>query len=647
MTRLHDSSTDPFSAGTSSTDPSSAEPLSADDRGAQHVGPADPTSPGPTPVPALDGAGIEALQRRQLAKLLGEFAHERILVPQSDDDAWVVADDDGQPRWRFRATRHPLEHWRVDPSSVQRLDDDGSPQNDPEHLDAQQAVLDLRETLRLTDRVLPLYLEDLSATLLTSARRRALPAPTSPELSRAPLEVVEQHLDEGHPGFVANSGRIGCGAGEQDRWAPEAAHPARLVWLAARRSKCVVAVAGDLSEAEHQQIHLLPGELRRFREAVVAAGEEPSEFTPIPLHPWQWEHRILPGMLPDILRHDLILVGASEHRWRAQQSVRTFLDIDAPGRDYAKTALGVHSMGFLRGLSPHYMQAMPAISDWLSGIVEQDPLLRACGVEVLRERSSVGWLGDAHHRAGSGSDHTKQLAALWRESPVDRLAPGQEAASLAGVLHVDRDGVPLVRAWIERSGAPADEWVSALLRVYLLPVAHLLLSRSIALMPHGENVILRLADGLPVGAFWKDLGEEIVVMDDQPLPTGTERIRTVIEPSQQELSVHTDVLDGVLRHLGALLHADGLLAEQVFWRLAAQVLEEHREAHPQHWAAHDLLRPQFEHSCLNRLQLRDPQQMVDLSDPAGTLAKAGHLQNPLAAHRITAAAAASSAAEIA
>ena len=236
---------------------------------------------------------------------------------------------------------------------------------------------------------------------------------------------------------------------------------------------------------------------------------------------------------------------------------------------------------------------MPAISDWLDDIVSADPVLRECGVEVLRERSAVGWVGDAQHRSGLRSDHTKQLAALWRESPVARLAPGEQAASLAGVLHTDRNGVPLARAWIERSGVDAETWIRALLKVYLLPVAHLVLSRSIALMPHGENVILRLQDGLPVGAFWKDLGEEIAVMDDQPLPPQIERIRTLIEPESQELSVHTDVLDGVLRHLGALLHADGVLDEQRFWGAAAEVLDEHRAAHPELWRGHDLFREDF------------------------------------------------------
>jgi hypothetical protein len=39
------------------------------------------------------------------------------------------------------------------------------------------------------------------------------------------------------------------------------------------------------------------------------------------------------------------------------------------------------------------------------------------------------------------------------------------------------------------------------------------------------------------------------------------------------------------------------------------------------------------HSCLNRLQLRNNQQMVDLTDPAGNLQFAGTLRNPVAAFR--------------
>ena len=38
----------------------------------------------------------------------------------------------------------------------------------------------------------------------------------------------------------------------------------------------------------------------------------------------------------------------------------------------------------------------------------------------------------------------------------------------------------------------------------------------------------------------------------------------------------------------------------------------------------------FALSCLNRLQLRDSRQMVDLQDPAGSLQLVGELENPIA-----------------
>jgi hypothetical protein len=40
--------------------------------------------------------------------------------------------------------------------------------------------------------------------------------------------------------------------------------------------------------------------------------------------------------------------------------------------------------------------------------------------------------------------------------------------------------------------------------------------------------------------------------------------------------------------------------------------------------------PEFTLSCLNRLQLRNNEQMVDLADPAGALQLIGTLPNPIA-----------------
>ena len=51
---------------------------------------------------------------------------------------------------------------------------------------------------------------------------------------------------------------------------------------------------------------------------------------------------------------------------------------------------------------------------------------------------------------------------------------------------------------------------------------------------------------------------------------------------------------------------------------------------PEAAARYDVFRAEFRHSCLNRLQLRNTLQMVDLTDQAESLVFAGTLKNPIA-----------------
>ena len=79
-------------------------------------------------------------------------------------------------------------------------------------------------------------------------------------------------------------------------------------------------------------------------------------------------------------------------------------------------------------------------------------------------------------------------------------------------------------------------------------------------------------------------------------------------------------------------HPDG----DAFWSLAAQCLRDLQADHPEletTFARYDLFVDEFDHSCLNRLQLRNTLEMVDLSDQAQSLMFAGTLANPLARHR--------------
>jgi len=606
-----------------------SHPTTPGPAGAHLVG-AHPAALTPHPADHLTPEHLAAAQRHLVAKALAEFAHERLLAPGRDraagPDAYVVALDapTGPVAYRFRARRLALEHWVLDESTLTR-EVDGAPAD----LDVLDLVLELQPLLRIPDDLLALYLEELSATLASAAYKRAHPGPSAADLLHADLAGVEAAMTEGHPGFVANNGRIGYGVREHDAYAPEAGRDVRLVWLAVRRDRSHLALGDGLDE-DALYARELGGDVAGFADRLRGLGLDPAAYRYLPVHPWQWEHKVAVTFAPDVARRDLVLLGESVDAYRAQQSIRTFLNVTTPARDYVKTAVAIQNMGFLRGLSPAYMRATPAINDWVADLVHGDPELVACGVRVLREHASVGYTGDVYHRTPQPNAHRKMLAALWRESPVPLLGPGQRAATMAALLHRDADGAAYATAAVRASGLDPVDWLAAYLRVYLRPLVHCVRAHALAFMPHGENVILVLADHVPVGAFLKDIGEEVAVMDDRPLPPDVERVRALVDPAERADAILVDVLDGVLRHLAGILVTDGVLDEDAFWGTVARCLDEHAADHPDLPADVDVRVARFRHSCLNRLQLRNTLQMVDLADQAASFVYAGTLANPVA-----------------
>jgi siderophore synthetase component len=353
----------------------------------------------------------------------------------------------------------------------------------------------------------------------------------------------------------------------------------------------------------------------------------------LPVHPWQWENRIAVTYAADLARHDLVYLGPSADQYQPQQSIRTLANVTRPDRHYVKTAMSVLNMGFLRGLSEAYMRATPAINDWLADLVSRDSELRCVRFGILREVAAVGYRAGASALAApAGSPYRTMLAALWRESAVPRLAPGERLMTMAALLHVDADGSSLAAELVARSGLDPADWVNRYLRAYLVPVVHLLYGHDVALMPHGENVILVLRDNAVDRVILKDVGEEVIVVStERQLPAAIRRIQFDVPAQLRVLSVLTDVVDSFLRFLGARLDASGILREQRFWAIAADLLRDYQRRHPEAAGAiEQLFAPEFDRSCLNRLQLRKNTEMVDLDDPAYSLCLVGTLVNPLA-----------------
>ncbi|WP_221352696.1 IucA/IucC family protein [Streptomyces beigongshangae] len=575
-------------------------------------------------------------ERLLVRKALAEFAHERLITPEAvegedgGDGAYVVRSDDGLTSYRFTAVRRALDHWQVDAGSITRHRDGGELP-----LAALDFFIELRKSLGLSDEVLPVYLEEISSTLSGTCYKLTKPRPTSAELARSGFQEIETGMTEGHPCFVANNGRLGFGIHEYLSYAPETASPVRLVWLAAHRSRAAFTAGVGVEYESFLRGELGEETVDRFHGVLRDRGLDPADYLFIPVHPWQWWNKLTVTFAAEVARQHLVCLGEGDDEYLAQQSIRTFFNASAPEKHYVKTALSVINMGFMRGLSAAYMEATPAINDWLAQLVDNDPLLRSTGLSIIRERAAVGYRHLEYEAATDRySPYRKMLAALWRESPVPSLRDGETLATMASLVHVDDEGSSVAAALIERSGLTPVEWLRRYLRAYLTPLLHSFYAYDLVFMPHGENVILVLKDGVVERAVYKDIAEEIAVMDpDAVLPPAVERLRVDVPEDVKLLSLFTDVFDCFFRFLAANLAGEGVLAEDDFWRTVAECVREYQEAAPEladKFRQYDMFAPEFALSCLNRLQLRDNKQMVDLSDPAGALQLVGTLKNPIA-----------------
>ncbi|MEV1286564.1 IucA/IucC family siderophore biosynthesis protein [Micromonospora sp. NPDC049679] len=578
--------------------------------------------------------------RLLVRKALAEFAHERLLTPEPTAAApavastgerhYLVRSDDGEVAYRFAARLLALNHWQIDTDSITRR------RGDTElPLDALDFCIELRGALGLTDPILPVYLEEISSTLAGTAYKLDKPAVNAVDLARADYQTIETEMTEGHPGFVANNGRIGFGIHEYHRYAPEAANPVRLIWLAGHRDHTTFTCAADVDYDTFVRAELGDDTLAAFADTLSGLGLDPADYQLIPVHPWQWWNKLSVTFAGEVAQRRLVCLGPGPDEYLAQQSIRTFFNVTDPSRHYVKTALSVLNMGFMRGLSAAYMEATPAINDWLAELIDTDDVLKRTGLSILRERAAIGYRHRQYEAATDRySPYRKMLAALWRESPVPGLAPGRRLATMASLLHTDRDGRSIAAALIAESELSPELWLRRYLDAYLTPLLHSFYAYDLAFMPHGENVILVLDGGTVERAIFKDIAEEIVVMDpDADLPPQVQRIRAEVPEEMKLLSIFTDVFDGFLRYLSAILVVEGVLDEETFWRTVAECAADYAESVPQladRIRRHDLFAPEFALSCLNRLQLRNNQQMVDLADPAGALQLVGTLANPIA-----------------
>lgn len=576
----------------------------------------------------------EKVNRIHIKKILSEFSHERIITPEltgqhGEWGQYVVKEEHSDVAYHFEAKVLHLNHWYISEESIRKYKG-----GNPEVLDSLNFIVEFNKQLGIDEKSLLVYMEEVGNTLYGMAYMHEKHKNYTTELTAIDYQKIEGAMT-GHPRFIANNGRIGFNVTDYIAYAPETANPFSLVWLAAHKERAKFTTVPSLDYNKLMKQELGEEAIHHFNTIVEQRGVASDDYYFIPIHPWQWTNKLSHVFAADLALNYLIFLGESEDKYLPQQSIRTFYNVSNPDKFYVKTALSILNMGYVRGLSPYYMQTNPAINDWLKNLLESDAYLSENGFSVLREIATIGY-GHSHYEKAikNGSHYKKMLASLWRESPADKLDKGQEPMTMAALLHIDPDGKALLPAFIKASGLDTDTWLKHYFKAYLSPLIHCFYTYDLVFMPHGENLILVMENNIPVKAIMKDIGEEISLINtDMEVPEVVNRVLTTVEEAAKTLPIFTQLFDSFFRFMSAILVEHTEYSEENFWALVAETIIAYQEAHPNLQAkfdTYDLFAPSFDPDALNRLQLRNNRQLRNLENPFGDLKTVGVLTNPIA-----------------
>ena len=580
----------------------------------------------------------EYVNRQLVKKAMEELAHELLLYPKlqfqkNTISQYLLIADNGTSRYEFHAKRYALDHWEVIPDSIVKYENGIATTT----LDAVHFIWEFNERLQIPDSLLSTYIEEITSTLYSAAYKYTHESFTSQELISKDFQTIEHAMTEGHPCFIANNGRIGFDASEYLLYAPETHQTFELIWLAGHKRNTTFTAIQGFEYTSLMQKELGAKMLVTFNTKLQKMGLNMEEYLFIPVHPWQWNHKIQQLFAADIIQRDLVVLGTGPDAYSAQQSIRTLYNQTNPKKCYTKTALSILNMGFVRGLSAYYMKSTPAITIWITELLGKDSYLQKTGFTMLQEAATIGYENARYSILGEATIHNKLLAALWRESPHSKIKKNQQLMTMASLLHVDYSGGAFVAEVIRASGLDTADWITRYLQGYLSPLLHCFYQYEVLFMPHGENVIMVLENHIPVKILMKDITEEVIVFDKSiVLPEKVQRLYTETSDTMKILAIFTDVFDCFFRFMAPILETNLAFAESEFWKLVAACIYEYQDMHPQLRAKfdrYDLFVPEFDRCCLNRLQLKNTKQMLDLAAPIDSLQLVGKLENPIAPYR--------------
>ena len=583
----------------------------------------------------IDAKAWKRVNTDLLAKSLAELMHEEIIVPEV-----VSREEDGLTHFRLRTdhehihytfSAYPrfLDYWHIEKQYIRKWENG----RELTVVDVLDFFVELQHTFGIDPFTLAHYIEEMLNTLYADARIHTRGKLSADSLAAADYQTVEHQMD-GHPWVIINKGRIGFDYTDHATYAPEMNKQFKLFWLAAHKNRAKFFALENIDMRGFYTGELGEEKVLGFEKKLKDLGLDPEDYIFLPVHEWQLNNKVVFQFQQDLAMQFLVFLGAGDNLYAPQQSIRTLFNMSDPSKHYVKTAVSILSTGNIRGLSPRQMANAPGVTKWVKGLLDHDPYLQRTGVILLGEVATVAY----HHPQYSAIkdspyQYKEMLGALWRESAVNYLKPGEKLMTMAALLYIDDEGCPLVKALVRKSGLSVQDWIEAYLKAYLKPLLHIYYQHSLCVTPHGENIVLVMRDGVPERMVIKDFVDDIVLTTGAREKLPPELADSLIHSSNKEnvpLFILLGVFDAFFRYLSDILHSYLGYNEQLFWNTVAATVHTYQQEHPhlaERFEKYDLFVPEFKRFYINSSKLRSQ----GYAERTGFVIpkKGGKLANPL------------------
>lgn len=556
------------------------------------------------------------------AKIISELHYEDLLSLQLDSTAQTQIVSKGElsaPQqyrwssdaivWQFQGQRCIWGNILIDGQSLTR--------NGKKNSATAALLKDIANEIKLDEIILGNLIEEIQQTLYADLQvgKNLSKYQQSELLSLS--GVALQAILSGHPKALANKGRLGWGVQELQRYSPESEERFQLHFVAVKKNLTTSGIEKKEAETDQQTLRRMllqmmsEQQMQQLFTTLSLAHKNSSEYWIIPVHPWQFQHFIVPQFAAQFAENSVIDLGIAGDYYQAQQSIRTLSNVSRPKNNDIKLPITILNTSCYRGIPGKYITAGAALSKFIQQRCDKDSFLQQANFKVLKE-----WAGI--HVTNSNQVNIKQtpyrynemLGVILRESPTAILTNNQQDKLAAVLMQTDAQGNSLISQYIQASGLDVDIWLSKLFDTSVIPLYHLMCQYGIALVAHGQNLTLLMQDNIPSGLAIKDFHGDLRIIDE-PFPEHEQLPVQIIKqltqlPAQYLLhDLYTGHFVTVLRFVSPYLAKELNFSEQDFYQLLTERILNYQAQFPQlapRFKKFNLLAETMEKICINRVR---------------------------------------------